>query len=57
MKVYSKHDLDVTNSWGNTNQLHTDGQSPTEFTASTYCGMDPACTPNTPYVHPGDPGE
>ena len=31
------------------NQLHADGQSPTEFITSEYCGMDINCTPNEPY--------
>lgn len=49
VKVYSKHDLEVTNSNGETNQLHTDGQSPSEFTSTNYCGMNIDCTPNKAY--------
>jgi len=49
LKVYSRQSIDVTDYKGNKNQLHADGKSPTEFTESAYCGMEPDCTPNTPY--------
>ena len=32
--------------------MHTDGQAPTEFSGSTYCGMVAGCTPNTEYAGP-----
>ena len=49
VKAYSAHELPIYNANDETNQLHTDGQSPSEFTTSNYCGMDINCTPNKPY--------
>ena len=50
VKVYSKHDIKIFDENFQTNTLHTDGQSPTEFTTSNYCGMDINCIPNEPYT-------
>lgn len=50
VKVYSKMDIEITDSLDRKVQLHTDGQSPTEFRKSKYCGMDINCTPNEPFT-------
>ena len=42
-------DITITDSLNRVNQLHTDGQGPTEFKTSQYCGMDVNCTPNENY--------
>ena len=39
VKVYSKQNLSVLDSNGNTNMKHMDGQTPSGFTDSTYTGM------------------
>lgn len=49
VKVHSKMDLTITDSLDRQNQLHTDGQSPSEFTEEGYCGLDIDCTPNEAY--------
>lgn len=50
VKVHSKFaDIEVFDEEFKTNQLHADGQSPSEFTSGEYCGMDGSCTPNEPY--------
>ena len=42
--MYSKHDLFIKDSSGNSNELHTDGSFPSEFgDRSSYCGMDNDC--------------
>lgn len=38
VKLYSKHDIKITNSNGKTNMIHMDGQYPSGFTESKYCG-------------------
>jgi len=49
VKVYSTQTIEVLDEAEQTRQFHTDGQSPSEFTESTYCGMTNGCTPTTPY--------
>jgi hypothetical protein len=49
VKVHSQMDITITDSLHRVNQLHTDGQGPTEFKTSKYCGMDVNCTPNENY--------
>ena len=46
VKVHSKMDITIRDKLNRVNQLHTDGQSPTEFKTSQYCGMNIDCTPN-----------
>lgn len=47
VKVHSLHEnLEIYDDAGRTYQLNTDGKSPTEFTESTFCGMDAECVPN-----------
>ena len=42
--MYSKHDLFIKDSSGNSNELHSDGSFPSEFgDRSSYCGMDNDC--------------
>jgi hypothetical protein len=42
--MYSKHDVFIKDSSGNTNELNTDGSFPSEFEdRSSYCGMDNDC--------------
>lgn len=52
LKVYSKQSVPIKDSNNVMNQLHTDGKSPTEFTASTFCGMTTGCSPNAVYGGP-----
>jgi hypothetical protein len=46
-------DLAITDSLDRSIVLHTDGQSPSEFKASEYCGMDINCTPNEAFKGKG----
>jgi hypothetical protein len=39
VKIYSKQNLEVKDANGATNMIHMDGQQPSGFTSSTYCGM------------------
>ena len=40
LKVYSKENLPILDSNGNTNEINMDGSSPSGFTSSSYIGMD-----------------
>jgi len=43
LKLYTKQDLEIQDSNGDTSILNYDGSSPSGFTDSVFCGMD--CTP------------
>ena len=53
VKVYSKQNLEIKDSRGQTSVIHMDGQAPSGFTASTYRGMNPSPIEEDP----GEEGE
>ena len=40
VRVYSKMDIQVQDTWGRSSIQHMDGQQPSGFTNSDFCGMD-----------------